>query len=463
MYLKDVYKLNHNSMNFNDILGRTVTEQQIKEVLNSFDTTPLNKKRCVYIYGGSGVGKTTFVTRILNDLNYDIIKYDAGDSRNNLIIENLSNTNISKKNIISLFKKEQKKIAIIMDEIDGMNNGDKTGVSSLMKLVRPKKTKNQKLESYNINPIVFIGNTNVDKNIKFLMNVCHLFELNTPTLEQMTSIIQRLFPLATDIETIVNFINGDLSKLNMFYDIYKDDVAKFIEDINTILVSNTHTANRAIKTQRLFTEPHKLKEHSIVINDAERTIINLVWHENVVDILSGIKNIELMPKLKTYVKILDNICFADYIDRLTFQKQIWQLNEISSLIKTFKNTDLLHKFLQSHNAKHSKKQKDIRFTKILTRYSTEYNNFVFIRNICQTLNIDKSDLFSYLKNPEKTSELAILFENHDIELILYNRLLKYYNTYSNGGLVDPSIEDENICEEELEKDIPLMYIDTECI
>lgn len=450
-------------MNFNDILERNAISLQIKTILSTFDATPLNQKRCIYIYGNAGVGKTTFVTRILNELNYDIIKYDAGDTRNTSIIENLSNTNISNKNIISMFKKEQKKIAIIMDEIDGMNNGDKTGISSLMKLVRPKKTKNQKLEPHNISPIVFIGNANVDKNIKCLMNVCHSFELYTPTIEQMASIIHQLFPLAQSITPIVNFINGDLSKLNMVYDIYGNNVEGLLEDINTILVSNSQTANRTLKTRRLFTEPYKLKEHSVVINDAERTIINLVWHENVVDVLSGIKNIDMMSKLQVYVTMLDNICFADYVDRLTFQKQIWQLNEISSIIKTFKNTSILHNFLQQYHAKHPKKQKDLRFTKILTRYSTEYNNFVFIRTICQAINMDKSDLFSYLKKPEKLEELSVMFESHDLEPILYNRLVKYYTTFSTGGLADIAQDDEAICEEDLEKDMPSMYISDECI
>ena len=40
--------------------------------------------------------------------------------------------------------KRKKKIAILMDEIDGMNGGDKGGINSLIKLIRPKKTKKQK-------------------------------------------------------------------------------------------------------------------------------------------------------------------------------------------------------------------------------------------------------------------------------------------------------------------------------
>ena len=47
-----------------------------------------------------------------------------------------------------MFKKNVKRIVIIMDEIDGMNNGDKGGINNLIKLIRPKKTKKQKQENY---------------------------------------------------------------------------------------------------------------------------------------------------------------------------------------------------------------------------------------------------------------------------------------------------------------------------
>ena len=43
-----------------------------------------------------------------------------------------------------MFNNNPKKIAIIMDEIDGMNNGDKGGINELIKLLRAKKTKKQK-------------------------------------------------------------------------------------------------------------------------------------------------------------------------------------------------------------------------------------------------------------------------------------------------------------------------------
>ena len=73
------------------------------------------------------------------------------------------------------------------------------------------------------------------------------------------------------------------------------------------------------------------------MNETDRTIVGLLWHENVVDILERSKKSISFP---LYQKMIDNICFADYIDRITFQKQIWQFNEMSSLLKTFHKSDV---------------------------------------------------------------------------------------------------------------------------
>jgi len=56
------------------------------------------------------------------------------------------------------------------------------------------------------------------------------------------------------------------------------------------------------------------------MNETDRTIVGLLWHENIIDILEKMKKKISIP---FYLKLLDNICFSDYIDRITFQKQIW--------------------------------------------------------------------------------------------------------------------------------------------
>ena len=97
---------------------------------------------------------------------------------------------MSDTNIISMFKKEKKKIAILMDEIDGMNGGDKGGINSLIKLIRPKKTKKQKKEDITMIPIICIGNYHVDKKITEMMKVCETIEIKIPSTIQVEKIIK---------------------------------------------------------------------------------------------------------------------------------------------------------------------------------------------------------------------------------------------------------------------------------
>ena len=152
-------------IDINSILNRNKIAENIKSFFTEFekDKNNLTVKRGIYVYGNPGTGKTLFIEKILKELNYDVIKYDAGDIRNKSIIDTITKHNMSDRNVLSMLQKKVKKIAIIMDEIDGMNNGDKGGINQLIKLIRPKKTKKQRVEEITLNPIICIGNYHVDK------------------------------------------------------------------------------------------------------------------------------------------------------------------------------------------------------------------------------------------------------------------------------------------------------------
>ena len=161
----------------NNILQRTQTIKEIKAILESFDENADNVlfKKGIYIYGGPGCGKTHFIMELLKECQYDTVKYDAGDVRNKTLIDTITSNNISNQNVLDMMARKTKKIAIVMDEIDGMNSGDKGGITALIKIIRQKKTKKQRLENKTANPIICIGNYNVDKKIKELMKVCNVF------------------------------------------------------------------------------------------------------------------------------------------------------------------------------------------------------------------------------------------------------------------------------------------------
>ena len=119
---------------------------------------------------------------------------------------------------------------------------------------------------------------------------------------------------------------------------------------------------------------------------------------------------------------------------------------MSSLIKTFSCNKLFHdhiKYVTKPNPH------EIRFTKVLTKYSTEYNNSLFIQDLCQKLSLDKKDTFSFfldLRMKHSDDELYTMFESYDITKLDINRIYRYLDKYTNKdckiGGDEPLIESE---------------------
>ena len=421
------------NLDFNKLLDREHITEKVKATLIDFENNKkdLTKKRGIYIYGSPGSGKTTFIKNLLQKMDYDIVLYDAGDIRNKMVIDNITKNNMSDQNVISLFNKKKKKIAIVMDEIDGMNNGDKGGINSLIKQIRPKKTKKQKEEEITNTPIICISNNHIDKKIKELMKVCNVFELKTPSDNQINTIIKLAMP---NIDETLNlnikeFIKSDLRKLRTLYDIYINHQSILKNEIiKNILQPKSYNEDTKTITKKLINKSYSLSDHQTVMNETDRTIVGLLWHENIIDMLSTMPKERAFP---LYEQFLANICFADYIDRITFQKQIWQFNEMSSLIKTFKNNRLYHE-----NVNKPFNPTEVRFTKVLTKYSTEYNNSIFIQEICQILGMDIKDVFTFfiqLKNNNTEEELFSILEPYEINKLDIRRVYKYLDNYANSN------------------------------
>jgi DNA polymerase III delta prime subunit len=434
------------NLNLNHILNRDEIENNIKEILTDFETNKNNLlfKKGIYIYGNPGCGKTYFVMDILKKMNYDVIKYDAGDVRNKSVIDAITKNNISEQNVMSMFHKKAKKIVIVMDEIDGMNNGDKGGINTLIKLIRPKKTKKQKLEEITMNPIICIGNYYQDKKIKELMKVCNTIELKGPTNEQITTIVKTIIPTIDDSlkQNIVKFVQGDLRKLNSFYNLYNQNNKILNTNVfETIFQMKQYNDDTKQITHKLINNKFHINDHNTLINETDRTIVGLLWHENIVDTLGKMKPDASIP---LYLKLLENICLSDYIDRITFQNQIWQFNEMSSIIKTFKNNKLYHDSLKK---KIKYNPAEVRFTKVLTKYSTEYNNSLFIQNLCYQLGMDKKDLFSFFfdiktkyANDATNSNVMDMFINCDVTKLDIQRIYRYIDKYTK---IDADDVDDN--------------------
>ena len=239
---------------------------------------------------------------------------------------------------------------------------------------------------------------------------------------------------------ILNFLNNNLIGFNKLIFYYKIDFIKkiFYTNYNSFNITSNNSIKNNVK--KLLEKNYDLNNNFILEN--ERTTLSLLYHENIIQLFTN--------NLNEYIKILDNFTFSDYIDRLIFQKQIWQLNDMNYIIKIFYNNFLLKKFDLYKDIDIDK----IIFTKILTKYSSEYNNYIFIYNLLQTFLIEKKDLFLIYKeellfNEEKINNLIenLNLNFNKVELIrlikLIHNNINYAININHANNIDYSYNIEN--------------------
>ena len=377
-----------------------------------------NSQKYLYVYGDIGIGKTTIINSIFTSLKYNINYIDC--NQNKLSVEELINmTNIS--DVYSMFFNNKQNYALIIDNINYYSYSDKSYFTTLIKLLKKKN-------SHKPIPFIFINTLQEEKKFTELYKISTLLKINPPSNSQLKNIILKLYPSIFDLENSDHIVNNILDYLdNKFYKLinidyfYKNNIielkfnsanANANASANATIINNS---NIKILTKNLLEHRFNLNDLDI-INYSDRTSLSLLLHENIIKLFNTNLSIS---NLKIYKKILQNFAFCDCIDKNIFLYQIWQLNDITYIIKIFYNNFILY---QNNLLRHID-QKDIIFTKILTKYSSEYNNFNFIFSNTQLYCTNKKNLLLYMFVSEKYDETHIK--------LVYNRIIKLIDQYIN--------------------------------
>lgn len=438
---------NNETIKVNDLNNIILDNEYVKKCdsfLKQFESNKIDKnfKKGLYIYGDYGIGKTTFIKSYLKMKNYEVIYIDYINDEIKKNIEQIVNNQISSTCIMSHFR-NKKRLIVVIDDIYQLNICDKNNILSIVKCLRVKKKIKEGVIVNNI-PIICINQYNVDKKIKELLKICYTLEMKPLSNKNIEGIICKIFYDNYIFETwrdksndneckkimysLFYKYNGNIHKIkneiesvciiysNKYSVISKQNKKIFINDINTYMYDIckhdiTHIDNSIRDIVYILLNKNiDIKKHEQILNDTDRTSVSLLFHENMIDHLKS----NVSENIIHYNTLLDNIVFADYIDRITFQKQLWILNESSSIIKNIINNRNLINYKKNnihskdiHSNNHTKErnisnidiEKEVRFTKILTKYSSEYNNSTFISMMCFKLLMDEKDimyLFRYI-------------------------------------------------------------------
>ena len=431
-------------MEINDLLIRKELKENIISTIHNISNNlnEITQKKVIYLMGSSGSGKSYFMNQILKELDYDIVPFDTEQNRNSSNFDFIKSHNLSSNNVLDLLKGNRKKICILMDNLESLNTSDKSGLGHLIKLLRPKKTLKQKKEDFCKNLIIIISNVSNDKKILELQKICYNFNFPSPNNIEISNIINHNFNnVEKNYKLIIqNFVANDLKKLVIIYKLYISNNKNNLEFYKIIdnLIENFDHMDAKFITGKLISEKIHFNNHDLLINDSDRTIISLLFHENIIDYIK----VNNLDSLKIYNNILSKFCTGDYYDKITFQKQIWLFNELTSLIKNISTNYILS---NTNNQPLKNELEEIRFTKILTKYSTEFNNINFVIKLCQKLGIDKKDLLNFFQDNYAyftDKDYSYFEERYEIKKLDIVRLIRYIENKTSKEFSEENINIE---------------------
>ncbi|XP_032689501.1 replication factor C subunit 1 isoform X2 [Odontomachus brunneus] len=197
VWLRDWHK-NRQDPKFKDANSRQTNGQGFKAALLS---------------GPPGVGKTTTAQVVCKELGYDLLEFNASDTRNKTLLKEevaglLSNTTM-KDYFTGNKQKITSKHVLLMDEVDGMaGNEDRGGMQELVSLIK-----------YTEVPIICICNDRFSTKVRTLS--CHSYDLKFQKLrvEQIRSSMKSLcfkenIIISTeDLDRLIESTNYDIRQV----------------------------------------------------------------------------------------------------------------------------------------------------------------------------------------------------------------------------------------------------------
>ena len=413
-----------------DFIGNSKLINDIKKWFKNFINKEKGTKKCLLLVGPPGVGKTTIAKIILNYYNYDIVEFNASDVRNQKLVRDKLNQILNKKCVLNMMKEQPKKIAIIMDEIDGMSSGDKGGVSELMTILGMGK------KQINITtPIICICNKVVEKKLKELKSKSEVITIPKPNKMLLQMVINNIIEKE-------NISNLDPFAINYIISHSQCDFRRLI-NIMEYLFSNTNLRlkeNIEIEDIEIYLSNMGEKNIDITIYEAANKILNtsidlkkngelfitdssglsLILYENFPNTIIHNRKDSNKNKIIEMSKIYKSFSDGDIYDYNTYIYQHWDLMEYNSINKSaFTNFILKNMPKYSHQ-----KNTNITFSTLLNKSSLEYLNYKGIDYLNIKLNSYNNQ--NIYKNIYDSILNYILSD--DKQNIEYGiKLLKHYN------------------------------------
>jgi hypothetical protein len=301
------------------------------------------------LVGPPGIGKTTVVYRMFRSLGYRLCEFNASHTRSGIAF---------RKTILPLLKfggvsewlrdGNPNKIAVLLDEMDGLSGGEKGGLQELLIFLR------EWTPSDKSHPLILICNSLHGRPMEQIKRLCTTVYVNPPKPEHIRQALRQEMPEDVvgcgDLRVIFRWINGYPSMEQQVH----------IED------SSCTSASLDWAWHCLYTQYDPVQIYNLENN--EGNLAGLVVHENIPMRLGGKKNEE---SYKDYRKLFNILHTGDWADFWAFFYQCWQILPLTQQLKLKCTNQLLSE--KYGDVSNPPEPQDLVFTRVLSRQSALFN------------------------------------------------------------------------------------------
>lgn len=136
--------------------------------------------KAALLSGPPGVGKTTTAHLVCKELGFDVVEFNASDTRSKKLLHEEVSELLSNKSLSGYFqgaagKKPTENHVLVMDEVDGMaGNEDRGGIQELIQLIKSSRV-----------PVICMCNDRHHPKIRSLTNYCFDLQFSRPNAKQI--------------------------------------------------------------------------------------------------------------------------------------------------------------------------------------------------------------------------------------------------------------------------------------